>query len=88
MSENTLAARPVGASSTVFCRIMSIVFTKAAARVVLPVPAEPRKIITTWLPLSVIKRQNVSIAAACSRVGTKPRACLASKASSSTIISF
>ena len=88
LSENTFAARPVGASSTVFCRNMVIVLTIAAAKEVLPVPAEPRKIITAWLSLSVMKRQNVSIATACSRVGTRPKACLMSKASSSTIISF
>ena len=41
-SENTLAARPVGAISTVFCPNSPNARTKAPAKELFPVPALPR----------------------------------------------
>ena len=69
MSENTLAARPVGASSTTFILSSTSERTNAPASEVLPVPAEPRRIMAVWGRLSVMKSQNTLIACTCSGVG-------------------
>ena len=67
---NTLAARPVGASSTTGCSIRLRNLTMAPARVVLPVPAEPRSIMSVRSFLLVRKWANVSITRCCPSVGT------------------
>ena len=58
-TENTLAARPVGAKSDNFCPMRKKVFTMALANDVLPVPAETRKIITQLSDLSARKLAKV-----------------------------
>ena len=76
MTENTLAARPVGASRITLWRNLTSVFTMAAASDVLPVPAEPRIIITELPSRSSRKRLNTAVALAWSAVGTKPKVCI------------
>ena len=71
--ENTLAARPVGASNTTRCLSLFIVRTMAPDRDVLPVPADPRIIITALSSLSDINEANVTRARLWSRVGSKPK---------------
>ena len=85
-SEKTLAARPVGASSTSFCPSVVIAFTMAAASVVLPVPAEPRITMTASGWRSVMNRAKVSMASFCSAVGSSPSASRMRYVSSSVII--
>ena len=65
----TFAALPVGAMSMVFCFISTIAFTMALARVVFPVPADPRSIIATRSLRSSIKSAKRHIAVDCSAVG-------------------
>ncbi len=72
LSASTLAARPVGAMSTTFWSIASIVRTTAAAKEVLPVPAEPRIIITTCSSRQPRKRPSTLSARCCEAVGTWP----------------
>ena len=88
LSENTFAARPVGAISTTFCRMFSIARTMAPASDVLPVPAEPLRIITLRLSGHVAKLLNTSMAAACSSVGVRPSTRHISSLKMSFIISF
>ncbi len=70
---NTLAARPVGASNTTRCLNRFIVRTMAPDSDVLPVPADPRIIITALLSLSVMNEANVTSALFWSIVGSKPK---------------
>ena len=73
LSENTFAALPVGAINTTFCPNFIIVRTKAPAKEVFPVPAQPRRIMRVCFSRSNIKRENVCSAFSCSVVGTKPK---------------
>ena len=57
-----------------FCFKAAKALTMAPARVVLPVPAEPRRIITTCSERSVINCVNTSMACSCSVVGVNPKA--------------
>ena len=56
-----------------FCFKAAIALTMAPANVVLPVPAEPRRIITTWSSRSVMNCVNTSSACVCSEVGGSPK---------------
>ena len=60
----------------IFRPTFTIVLTIAEAKVVFPVPAEPRMIIADIGSRLRRKRANTSIAAACSRVGSTDIFCL------------
>ena len=86
LSANTLAARPVGAISTTLQPSCFMVRTIAPATDVLPVPADPRIIISTRSERSVMKAANVRMADSCSAVGSKPSFSAIIYVSSSAII--
>ena len=81
-----MAARPVGASSTIFCLSDSMALTMAPASVVLPVPAEPRRIMAACGDRAVRNEQNVSVACSYSDVGMCLKACLILLLITSTIM--
>ena len=73
MSDNTLAARPVGANNISFCPRRPRAFTMTLAMVVLPVPADPLSTITAFGERSAKKRAKVARALRWSSVGAKSR---------------
>ena len=69
--EKTFAARPVGASRTVFLSSISIVRTRADMSDVFPVPAYPQSKKTLRSSSERMNSDNFSIVFSCSKVGSK-----------------
>ena len=84
--DSTLAALPVGASSTTLWCKRAKVLTIAAESDVFPVPAEPHITIAGRSSRQVMNLQNVRIASCCSSVGQKPKVSVMALLNSSSIM--
>ena len=71
LSDNTFAARPVGASNTTLRATDERARTMAAVSVVLPVPADPRNNMTLIGLADATKAANTRSTSDCPRVGGK-----------------